>query len=143
MLENRTAITTKASTNRAAMTNDPLVRADGRRPQGRRLRDLYRSYLASLGNPVDTGTGTQAAILTASELVVAAEAARTTLLAGEGDVDQVVRLENLAARALRRLGGDLRGTEASARGDGAEPPNGRDHFVRERAQRLGDDHSAR
>ena len=35
---------------------------------------------------------------------VLAEVARTGLLEGRGDLDQVIRLENLSARALRRLG---------------------------------------
>jgi hypothetical protein len=36
--------------------------------------------------------------------VVAAECARAKVLADGGDVEQLVRLENLAARATRRLG---------------------------------------
>jgi hypothetical protein len=38
------------------------------------------------------------------ELVVAAERARAKFLADGGDVEQLIRLENLAARATRRLG---------------------------------------
>ena len=48
-----------------------------------------------------------ASILAAAGLTVAAEAARAALLAGGGDIEQVVRLENLAARAVRRLGHKL------------------------------------
>jgi hypothetical protein len=92
-----------ASKTRAALTNNP-VRAGrhGQSAEGRRVRDLFGSYLSALGNPADAAT--QALILAASELVVGAEKARADLLAGRGDVDQVVRLENLSARALRRLG---------------------------------------
>jgi hypothetical protein len=55
-----------------------------------------------MGTPSDPGT--QAAILAAAELVVAAECARAKILANGGDVEQLIRLENLAARATRRLG---------------------------------------
>jgi hypothetical protein len=87
--------------NISATTNNPLVRADGRSAQGRRVRDLFRSYCSQLGNPTDAAT--QAGVLAAAELIVAAEAARANLLAGRGDINAVVRVENLAARALRRL----------------------------------------
>ena len=66
------------------------------------MRDLYRAYSAALGDPGDPGV--QAQVVAAAELVVAAEAARAALLAGRGDLDQVIRLENLSARGLRRLG---------------------------------------
>jgi hypothetical protein len=103
MLTIRTAAATNPLLNRAAITNDPLrVRADGRTPQGRRIRDLYRDYSNALGKPAESAI--QAAVLAAAELMVAAEAARAALLAGAGDIEQVVRLENLAARAVRRLG---------------------------------------
>jgi hypothetical protein len=99
----RTAFETKPTTNRAALTNDPLrVRADGRTPQGRRIRDLYRGWHVAMGSPTDPTV--QALILAAAELTVASEAARAALLAGAGDVDQLVRLENLASRATRKLG---------------------------------------
>jgi hypothetical protein len=88
--------------NRVAATNDPLVRADGRTPQGRWIRDLYRAWHVAMGQPNDPAA--QAGILAAAELLVAAESARTLLLAGTGDVDQVVRLENLSGRAVRKLG---------------------------------------
>jgi hypothetical protein len=57
---------------------------------------------SSMGTPSDPGT--QAAILAAAELVVAAECARAKVLADGGDVEQLIRLENLAARATLRLG---------------------------------------
>jgi hypothetical protein len=66
------------------------------------MRDLYKAYVARLHNPTDTGT--LALVLAAAELVISAEQARADLLAGRGDLDAVVRIENLAARALRRLG---------------------------------------
>jgi hypothetical protein len=85
------------------MTNDPLrVRADGRTPQGRRIRDLFRAWHIGMGQPSDPTV--QALVLTAAELTVAAETARAALLAGTGDIDAVVRLENLASRSVRKLG---------------------------------------
>jgi hypothetical protein len=102
MLANRTSVTARPSTNRAAVTNNPLARADGRTPQGRRIRDLYRLWHAAMGCPADATV--QATILAAAELMVAAETAHAALLAGTGDVDQVVRLENLSGRAVRKLG---------------------------------------
>jgi hypothetical protein len=114
MLETRTAAAAKPALDRAGpavppaasrakVTNDPVrARASGNSRQGRRLRDLYAAFTAQLGHPVDPTTA--AAVLAACELLVAAENARAALLAGRGDVDQVVRLENLAARAVRRLG---------------------------------------
>ncbi len=120
MLEARTAAAAKPASDRAAtaatpaasrakVTNDPIrARASGNSRQGRRLRDLYAAYMVALGHPA--GPTTHAAVLAACELLVAAENARAALLAGDGDVDQVVRLENLAARAVRRLG--LRPTNA-------------------------------
>jgi hypothetical protein len=102
-LATRTAAPTNPLLNRAAVTNDPLrVRADGRTPQGKRIRDLYRSYWDAIGRP--SNAAIQAAVLAASELMVAAEGARAEFLAGRGDVEQIVRLENLAARSVRRLG---------------------------------------
>jgi hypothetical protein len=102
LIVNRTGIASAPLTSRAALTNDPLRRrADGRTPQGRRIRDLFRAYSNAMGTPSDPGT--QAAILAAAELVVAAECARAKVLADGGDVEQPVRLENLAARATRRF----------------------------------------
>jgi hypothetical protein len=73
---------------------------------GRRIRDLYRVYSSALGDPSDAIT--QSAILAASQLATAAEDARHALIVGEsprgGCTDEVVRLENLAARRLRSLG---------------------------------------
>jgi hypothetical protein len=102
MLAARLTAAMPPETSRSRMTNRPLAgRANGNTREGRRLRDLFQSYIAALSNPSDPAT--QAAVLAAAELTVAAEAARARLLAGDGDIDSVVRIENLAARALRRL----------------------------------------
>jgi hypothetical protein len=97
----------------SATTNDPLsARTDRNTARGRRIADLFRGYMAALGNPSDAIT--QANILTAAELKVAAEDARKRLLNGEGaDVDGLVRLENLAHRAERKLGVKLQPRDAT------------------------------
>ena len=101
-LANRTTTGRGALTNRSATSNDLLrARANGRTSAGRRVRDLYRAYLTGLSNPDDA---VKAQVIAAAELMVAAENARAELLAGRGDVEQIVRLENLANRAGRRLG---------------------------------------
>jgi hypothetical protein len=87
---------------RAKLTNRPLARANGNTASGRRIRDLYRALMVAMGNPTDTLA--QANALAAAELRAASEAARSRLLAGDGDADQVVRLEGAADRAERRLG---------------------------------------
>jgi hypothetical protein len=113
MLENRAAtnaspkrrggaINGKPTHNRAATTNDPMrARTNGRTSAGRRVRDLYQALLNATGRIDDIAC---AQALAAAELVAAAENARTKLLAGQGDIEQIVRLENLANRAVRRLG---------------------------------------
>jgi hypothetical protein len=120
MLENRTAAVNGSSqgraavaerplTSRSATTNKPLRRANGNTAAGRRIRDLYRAFIAGVSNPDDA---CRAQVLAAAELQVLAENARAELLAGQGDIEQIVRLENLANRAVKRLG--IKRTEAPA-----------------------------
>lgn len=97
----------RAPRQRSATTNGPMRRVSGNTAAGRRLRDLYGAFLQHMSNPADTIA--QASALNAAELTVATENARAELLAGCGDIEQIVRLENLANRAVRRLG--LRRTE--------------------------------
>jgi hypothetical protein len=88
---------------RSKTTNRPLQgRVNRKTAKGRRVADLFHAYLDALGNPTDPIT--QANALTAAELKTAAEEARKALLDGHGDGDQLVRLENLAFRAERKLG---------------------------------------
>jgi len=91
-----------ASPTLSATTNNPVrARTNGRSAEGRRVRDLFRSFAEKLGNSNDVGT--QAMILAAAELVTAAERARRDHLDGRLALTEVVRVENLAARALRRI----------------------------------------
>jgi hypothetical protein len=103
MTNPRTANVAVASKVRAKTTNDPMRSGRlGRSAEARRVRDLFRSYVATLGNPLDPGT--IALALAAAEQVVIAECARRDHLSGKVDLDAVVRAENMSARALRRLG---------------------------------------
>lgn len=94
----------------ARTTNNPLRRINRHTPQGRRVADLFRGYWHHMGRPTDAIV--QANALAAAELKVAAEDARAALLAGTGDGDLVVRLENLAHRAERKLGIKVTGKAA-------------------------------
>lgn len=108
---------------RSKTTNDPSSRCNQSTAAGRRLHDLLRGYLAEMANPGSIIA--QADALQAAELTVAAEDARAALLAGNGDADHVVRLQNLAHRAVRKLGID--------RSRSAKPKKSLADYVRARA----------
>jgi hypothetical protein len=114
-MENRPAAAATSSTSRphladlpaaqrARRTNDPFANIETNTARGRRVGDLVRAYLRALGNPASIEH--QAAIIAAAELQVLAEEARTTALrdSGRADLDQVIRLQGAADRAIRRLG---------------------------------------
>lgn len=88
------------ATRRARATNRPLSGVNQSSKIGRRIADLFRSYVRAMS---ERGCIAEADALRAAELVAGAEQARSQLLAGKGDADQVVRLENLAARAVKKL----------------------------------------
>ncbi len=93
-----------AGKQRARRTNQPFAAHDLKTARGRRIADLAGSYYAALGNPADIGR--QAEIVTAAELQVIAEDARALALAnpGRADLNNLVRIQSAADRALRRLG---------------------------------------
>jgi hypothetical protein len=77
------------------------IRAPRSTPQGRRIRRLFRRFIAKLNadDPLH-----QSAALRAAELVIAAEEMRARLLAGDTATEEAVtRLENAARRAERDL----------------------------------------
>lgn len=77
------------------------VRAPRRTPQGRRIRCLFRGFIAKLDPDNELH---QARALRAAELAVAAEDARAKLLAGDTSIEEAVtRLENAARRAEHDL----------------------------------------
>lgn len=86
---------------RARATNDPMKRHRGKTADARRVKDLFLSYMQALGNPQNAIIQAKAA--KAAELMVAAENLRAKLISGDGDANQLVRLENLADRAVRGL----------------------------------------
>ncbi len=94
-----------APTRRAKTSNNPLSRINGNTRRGRRFSDLLRSYLRAMGNPIEANR--QADAIAAAELKCAAEDLRARLLAGNAgvaEVEQIIRLENAADRAVRKLG---------------------------------------
>jgi hypothetical protein len=92
------------ASSRSAATNRPASRFNANTATGRRCRDLFRGYLSQLGSPADAPT--QALVLSAAEAIVLAEIARKDCLAGMNgmNAELMIRLENTANRALRRLG---------------------------------------
>jgi hypothetical protein len=87
---------------RSRVTNDPARRHRGTTANGRRVRDLFLSFMAALGNPVNADI--QARALAAAQMRVAAEIAGAKITDGNGDPNEFVRLQNAADRAVRRLG---------------------------------------
>jgi hypothetical protein len=76
-------------------------RVNGRTPRGRRFRALYRSFMTKLP---DDDANASATALRAAELTIIAEDLRARIVAGEVALDdQLVRIENLAARARREV----------------------------------------
>jgi hypothetical protein len=94
----------RASVNRSAATNRPSSRWQLKTARGRRCRDLFKGYMSQLNNPTDDPT--VALVVAAAESIVLAEDARQACLAGMTGVNAelMIRCENSAARALRRLG---------------------------------------
>jgi hypothetical protein len=86
-------------------------RIDRRRREWRRRSELVRAYTKQLGGRGAVDDLLAARIASAAELRTLAEAARTRLLAGNGDLDEVSRLESQAARAEKALGLPVRETE--------------------------------
>ncbi len=100
----RSALAVASPTQRARRTNDPLADINTKTARGRRIADLVRAYLSALGNPIEIER--QAAVIAAAELQVLAEEARALALKqiGHADLDQVIRLQGAADRAVRKLG---------------------------------------
>jgi hypothetical protein len=89
---------------RAKRTNDPFAGIRTNTARGRRIADLVGAYLAALGNPTEIAR--QAEVIAAAELQVLAEEARALALqqVGHADLDQIIRLQGAADRAVRKLG---------------------------------------
>jgi len=86
---------------RSARSNNPLAGIKLRTAEGRRVKDLFTTFMAKLqpGNPHH-----QSAALEAAELVIASEDARRRFLAGNASAEEsAVRLANTARRAIEDL----------------------------------------
>jgi hypothetical protein len=80
---------------------------DGRSPVGRRRRELIDIYSAALGGAAALSEGQLIDIRKAAELTALAEQARARAMregaSGAGELTAMVRLEGMAARAVRSL----------------------------------------
>jgi hypothetical protein len=110
--------------NAAATTNDPTARWDLTTASGKRNRDLYKAFARQIGNPSDVAT--RALLIAAAEGVVIAETIRDKVMSGDRTVtiNDLVRAENMANRALRRL-----------KLDKAAPPGPKKSFAEKIAER--------
>src|SRR5690348_1024068 len=77
---------------------------DGRTRQGRAVRGLVDALAAQLGNGAPLSPMQATAIERAATLSVLASEARRSALFDPALIDQAVRVENLAGRALKALG---------------------------------------
>ena len=91
----------------------PLRRIDGRSQIGIAVRKLVAAFLKRLGDSVDYA---KHLARSAAELAVLAAEARAKALRGAADLDDVIRAEMFAQRALNALG--LNGSVPEA-----EPPS--------------------
>jgi hypothetical protein len=90
-----------APTRRARTTNDPLSRNSQATARGRRVADLFRSYMRAMSDR--SCCFAQADALAAAELTVDAEDVRARRAAGTAGIDEVVKAERLARHAVRKL----------------------------------------
>jgi hypothetical protein len=93
---------------RSRATNDPRFlskQPPTPRAVDRRRRDLVEAFMAALGGPSGVNDLTQVMVRRAAELTTAVEMARADMLNGvPTDMLALVRLEGVAARAVRVLG---------------------------------------
>jgi len=104
---------------RSRVTNSAghVAGIDGRSPLGRRIRDLFKAFRSRL-DAAAVDDVTAAKIKTAAETRAIAEEARAMFLRGETvSLEDIVRLENQAARAERALGlGSVNGNSSADTG---------------------------
>ena len=87
-----------------ARSSAGIAGLDGRTVNARRVRDLAVTYTAALGGEQVLDALQRELVLKAAQLTVAAEDMRRCSLRGETiDVSDLVKLENLASRAVRAL----------------------------------------
>ena len=82
-----------------------LSDVDGRTRSGRRARELAKQFEAALGGADSLTDGQRLAVSRASVMTAIAEDARLRRLSGEPtNLDDLVRLDRVAAQAVRSLG---------------------------------------
>jgi hypothetical protein len=94
---------------RSAITNRPhaLRGVDGRTVSSRRYRDISLALADDLGGADKLSESTRILIRQAAALSVAVENLQAKIISGadaDADTEQLVRLSNVQARALQRLG---------------------------------------
>jgi hypothetical protein len=109
-LADRIQVISRPANNRARSTNRPAKMAiDQRSAIGRRLKDLAEGFADALGGWGKLSDIQAAQVRRAAEMVALAEQARHQALRdGNVDPDQLIRLENLAARSVKALHLDLK-----------------------------------
>jgi hypothetical protein len=103
-------MTARSSATRSQFVDKPPSRGgtlDGRTLAARRLRELIDIYTAALGGAASLSDGQRLDIRKAAELTALAEQARARAMregaSGAGELTAMVRLEGMAARAVRAL----------------------------------------
>jgi hypothetical protein len=105
-----------------------LVRLDQRTRLARRINGLRSIFIEALGGECGVAAVALVRIESAAHLKACAEIARSRYLSGDGAIDDVVRAENLAARAERALG---IGKKAA---NGPSPPDLATYLATKRAE---------
>jgi hypothetical protein len=103
----RNAAASRPRTICARSTNDPrfVDGTDGRSKLMRRRRDLMAIFVEALGGEIAVSAALMLSVRRAADAVSLAEEYRARALRGEQVVlDDLVRLENVAARVVRALG---------------------------------------
>jgi hypothetical protein len=95
--------------NRSKRLRDPLIGINRRTAKGREVRDLYAARMAVIDGTIEgePDATLQAAVRRAVELQLLCERFRFTMLNAAkldvGMLEQVVRIENMVARAHRHV----------------------------------------
>lgn len=106
MTRSRPATSPRAAATRSRVTNTPsaISGLDGRSARSRRFRDIFANFLTAIGRPLDEQE--LAEVRRCAELSLICEETRGALLrhgGGPADLGALLKLENVLARAERRL----------------------------------------
>jgi hypothetical protein len=106
-MQNNHPVADRPPASRSALTNNPLaVRGvDGRSMSARRYRDLCIALADDLGGQDKLSEPTRILVRQAAAISVQLESLQSKIVAGEAvDTELLVRLSNVQARTLARLG---------------------------------------